>query len=302
MREMILQLLSRFDPSCEFLTLSAGNSSCVLMTSPKGFKDLPGAALCGFFEYGTNESLSELLGLVIQSAKARGASRVVGPLDFSTILDYRLQLNDFDRPRFLGEPKNEARVVQVFEACGYHSIAQYDTRWIDCDQGFQDLKKELKKIAASSTLSLSFERVTQESLMNSANEIYALSEEIFSDNYAYRSIPFEMFYQGFSKSTVPHTCLESSFFVSVEGERIGFVLNLKDPGFPDRLLLKTIGVKPKFRQMGLTFLRMLDHVFDVASEKKAMGFCLMKKGNVPDFFSKGLKSTLTEYALFEKHV
>jgi hypothetical protein len=154
----------------------------------------------------------------------------------------------------------------------------------------QKLNEQLKVIDLSEAL-----------VKDNLRKIYDLTDEIFKDNFAYSKVPFELFAHQLQTQILSRTCFETSkILCNAQGEWIGYSLNLKESHFPKTVLIKTIGVVPKERRMGMSFFFLVSRVFEAAFAhySEAM-FCLMRTGNFPSMISEKLIGQRRHYSLLK---
>jgi hypothetical protein len=89
----------------------------------------PGApeAQLGFFEYTEPAAAPALFAAAETLAAERGRAAVRGPFDPDYWVGYRLKLDQFDVPPFLGEPYNRPEYPSAWEAAGYEVAGRYQS-------------------------------------------------------------------------------------------------------------------------------------------------------------------------------
>jgi hypothetical protein len=85
-------------------------------------------AYLGFFECPDDGRVSaELFEWAQQMAVERGCRRIVGPVDASFWLRYRMKLDAFDAPTYFGEPRNPAHHPKLWEQAGFEITQRYSS-------------------------------------------------------------------------------------------------------------------------------------------------------------------------------
>jgi hypothetical protein len=108
---------------CETLAHRVGSARC-------GLSCYPGddTAYLGFFECPDDAATAEeLFAWGRQRAAERGCRQIVGPVDASFWLRYRMKLDTFDAAAYLGEPRNPAYYPRLWEEAGFEIIQRYSS-------------------------------------------------------------------------------------------------------------------------------------------------------------------------------
>ncbi|MEY8700430.1 hypothetical protein AALH12_04450 [Streptococcus ferus] len=78
------------------------------------------SAYLGYFEaYDDLEAVQTLIAAVKSKAALAGKEGILGPVNASFWLGYRMKLSDFDRAPFTGEPHQLSYYPRLWEACGF---------------------------------------------------------------------------------------------------------------------------------------------------------------------------------------
>lgn len=101
----------------------------------------------GFFECEEEEKTAKFLFEEAEKfARARGFSSIVGPVDASFWIKYRLKTNLFDRPPYSGEPYNLPYYLRFFLQNGYEISERYSSSiYRSVPKGFRNEKFALRK-------------------------------------------------------------------------------------------------------------------------------------------------------------
>ncbi len=304
MTENQIQFLTSLHPGVEFKIFKSNDSELVAFTHPQGFKDLGYKVIFGFCKYGNDfRNLIDELEIWAKSKQLQG---LVGPLNFSTVLDYRLRTNHFDRTPFLGEPQNSESEYQMLKQIGFEMLEKYESKQVFLSPSLMAELNPLQQVIQSGPLPKKYvlEAIDLEKIENNLSEFYDLTHAIFQENFCYQKIPLDLFKSYFQSDLKPWICLKTSVVLkSAAGNPCGYALNFKDRRNPQNLLIKTVGVIPAERQMGLTFLMMLLETFEKSiSVYKTATLCLMKKGNFPDLISGQQIQETYNYELMIKYL
>ncbi len=228
--------------------------------------------LIGHFEARDEAAALALLGDARGALFARGARRVLGPMNGSTWKRYRFALPPepgdgvFDPPVFAGEPTNPETYPAWFVAAGAMEVARYESR-ID----------ETPGTPAADAAALA-SRVREAGIQVRAMEaeafdaelalLYELSLDSFAGNLYYTPIAFEEFREQYAAL---RQVLDPELVLVAEGRTgtpIAFQFAYLDPigaaaGRP-RAIVKTVATAPAARGMGLA-----GHMLDLLRERAA---------------------------------
>lgn len=299
---LALQALKQQDPNLEWKVFSSADSSCLAFTKKNQFKDLPNAVVIGFLNPGSDlQNLKTCFQDVISWARQAGYEQVVGPMDATTYMSYRLRTDHFSEPTFYGEPHNDAQLLEIFQSLGFVSCMDYESFGFRLGSELREQMKPFAEIEKQQNLTQQLQVIDLNEALVKANlkKIYDITDEIFRDNFAYSKVSFDLFAYQLQKEILPRTCFQTSkILCNDQGEWIGYSLNLKDANFPKTILIKTIGVVPKERRMGMSFFFLVSRVFEAAFvEYSEAMFCLMRSGNFPSMMSEKLIGQRRHYSL-----
>lgn len=289
-------------------------------------------AYFGFWETTNNPIVNKDLFNEFEGwAKAQGAQRIYGPINFNTYGLYRIRTNDFGEPAFQGEPYNPAYYPELLQRVGYSVAFNYFSQF---DHDIPRLVKEMEGPYARSIEKMGddFEilPLTPTFWMRNLEEIYRLSELVFQSNFAYTPINFEIFKtlcgESFIRKAHPSASLVimDKYRHSIAGMLLCFPswgpllkqgatnkvdLSLIDyethvnllPN-PRMALAKTTGVDPRYRSKGL-YTYMMYHLAKTSMETgfTDYGAVLVKEDNL----SLGMASKAAirrTYALYWKEL
>lgn len=226
-----------------------------------------------------------------------------GPINYSTYGEYRYRTSHLDSVAFMGEPDNGIHELRVLEENGFQvgqRYLTYEIHNLEAVNSWAD-KNGLTQ-AMRSLVGYRIVRAEELNLNHRMEELHRVTQEIFADNFAFKPIQFSLFKNIFSR-LVRDMCQKTSVFLLDKQSRIcGYFINFPDGRDPERLLVKTAGVVPSARLMGLSFLALLGHVLMSGATFKKASLCLMREGNFPSLISRSLFNSQREYALFKKTI
>lgn len=259
-----------------------------------------------FFGFCTGLETKEDLELFHDAAKnykkKYDSQRIVGPLNFSTYNTYRLKAQDYT-PSYIMEPPFDQALSNYLNAYGsiYESYLTYEINDFDelakWAQQFDGIDEDQLKQAYD----LKF--IDSNFWLDNIERFYQSADKVFGENLAYSAISLETFKQKYGKEAAQLICPHTSccLIEKKSNEIIGIILNFVDISdmSAKRLLIKTMGVHPDHRHMGLTFIFLLKSIIAGIRTHYAQAYlCLMREGNLPSLFAKDIAQLERRYNLY----
>lgn len=212
----------------------------------------PDLAYFGLFDFdykspNTKKILGEFKRFITDWCHEQGASKIYGPINFSTWLPYRLLSSVDGGPMFSFEPD------RPIEYCKLLKVEGLSTNQLFSSKGYQELdniidlsKSDYEKAVG---LGFSFEFFPKELGLEDIKDLHRLSLKIFDDNYLATPIDFETFRTLYVAQAKKEDYTLSLFIKSATGERIGYFINFIEH---DYCVVKTIGIDKSYRGSGLS--------------------------------------------------
>ena len=254
--------------------------------------------MLGFFESRHDANVSSaLFGDALSWLRARGARRIVGPMDGDTWHRYRVNIGPFDRAPFPLEPWNPPYYRALWEDNGFVILETYSSKWID---DVSVLLPGLEAgLARSEGRGVSIRQLRPDRLPDELTLVHDLSSRIFADAFLYSPISREEFlamYAGLERFLDPELVL---FAETGSGEPVGFVFAYDDPGHP-AVHYKTIGVLAEWRRPGVAHA-LSHHVYTAALRRgRPQGnHALMRDDNRSQALDQGYGEEFRRYVLYE---
>ena len=276
-------------------------------------------AYFGFFESINDiEATKTLLKFAESIAKIQGKSSMVGPVDCSFWIRYRLKTDNFGSP-YTGEPYNLDYYEKFLCGCGFSSFGEYISNLygrIPAEYSDGKFSRRLPQFEEKGYKLKSPNNVTFE---QSLREIYHLIMELYNDFQTFSPITENEFSEIYSplKKIVDYSMVKVAYF---HEEAVGFFVSIPDFGNTVRgsltpvKLLKILSTKKKCKQYILLYL-------GIKPEHKGLGkalseaLCqnladngadsigaLIRAGKVNgSYFNKLIKETYN-YKLFKKNI
>lgn len=212
----------------------------------------PELAYFGLLDFNINHpEISRVLGKLREIftlwCHEQGASRIYGPINFSTWLPYRLMSSIEGGPVFSFEPD------RPIEYCELLKVEGFSTNQLFSSKGYTDLDNiiNLSKIDYEKAIGLgfTFEFFPKELSIEDLRDLHRLSLDIFDENYLATPIDFETFSTLYAAQSTKDDFTYSLFIKSKTGERVGYFINFIEHNY---CVIKTIGINRAYRGSGLS--------------------------------------------------
>ena len=274
-------------------------------------------AYLGLFEsYNDIEAVKVLFSAAEELARKSGAKRIIGPVDASFWIKYRLKTNRFGKP-YTGEPYNLPYYLQLWHECGYSVCEQYSSNHYMVIKNQVDNEKFSDRLSDKIAEGYIIENVTQKGFDKALKEVYGLLIELYSKFPVYKRITEDEFirlYSYFSK-IIRCNMVKMAYF---NNKPIGFHISIPDYGNtvykklsildyiriflgrtkPSGYVMLYMGVDSAHRGLGIAMAEA------VRSELRNEGIpsvgALIRKGNYTKNYFPSLVDYEYEYVLLEK--
>ena len=274
----------------------------------------------GFFEAVPDSACSRLLfDHVAQLAHKMGYTKIVGPVDCSFWIRYRLKVDHFEQMPYVSEPYNQEYYLALFQENGFSISERYVSNRYP--------------VVPKNQLPNSYERMHQRLLRKgytivspkksewetAINQVYAMIMELYADFPLFKTIEKEDFQKYFEnyKLILDFSMVKMAYF---RGEPVAFFIGLPDYGnllykkmTPLRILkllkkkkssrqyiLSYLGVLKAHRGTGLGIAHELMHELDGRNATSIGAF--IQKGKVTERYWEGYVTQTQNYVLLERAV
>ena len=279
------------------------------------YEDDPIAYL-GFFECVDDKEISKFLFEEAEKiARGKKKTKIVGPVDASFWLKYRLKINNFDMAPYTGEPYNKDYYLSLFENSGYKICEHYTSsafRSVGEDYVNEKFETRYKEFLAQG---YRIESPKTEEYEKAVEEVYTLITELYSDFPIYKHLSKEDFCEMFkSYKTIMNMSMTKMAYYN--DKAVGFYISLPDygnrvyhaglldiPGIlktrkhPDKYVMLYMGVDQKHRGLGKAL------VYSIMKELMQNGLpsigALARDGKVTQTYAEEDKTSIYEYVLLE---
>jgi GNAT superfamily N-acetyltransferase len=229
----------------------------------------PEAGYIGFFDCdpsvsGAKQQALSLIGQATLWLRDRGVRTVHGPVNYHTLFDYRMRLEDGPGsetpPEFFWEPSQPACHVDWFRRAGFELVEEYHSR------GYHLLDRILPKSQDrfDQALAKGFSIRPLDFAINRNRDLTALTRiNAGSFEQSFLAEPFDD--RAYQELVVPRFAAllsEFSFFIlSPSGEEIGYFFLFPESGY---LVWKTLAILPEYQGVGLAAFG-IHHALTLAS-------------------------------------
>ena len=273
-------------------------------------------AYLGFFECINDKEVSAFLfNEAERISKEKKCSVIVGPVDASFWLKYRLKINKFDLPPYTGEPYNKDYYLDLFKNSGYEVCEHYTSsafRSVGEDYVNEKFENRYKEFLAQGYV---IESPKIEEYEKAVGEVYTLITELYSDFPIYKNLSKEDFCEMFkSYKTIMNMSMTKMAYY--DGKAVGFYISLPDygnrvyhaglldiPGIlktrkhPDKYVMLYMGVDRNHRGLGKAL------VYAIMKELMQSGLpsigALARDGKVTQNYAEEDKTDIYEYVLLK---
>ncbi|MBO6087932.1 hypothetical protein J6P92_06270 [bacterium] len=183
-------------------------------------------------------------------AKSKGYEYLIGPINGSTWKKYRVTLPS-ENPPFLLDNYNKPYYAELFEKCGFETIANYTSSI--CKNLNRDYSRLEKFERIFEQKGVKIRKFDSDNFERDIRKIYEVSIKSFVNNFLYTPIEFEEFYKMYEPVK---TFLNPEWILIAENENneaIAFIFgfdNLYNRS-EKSLILKTLAQIPDYKYKGI---------------------------------------------------
>lgn len=208
-------------------------------------------AQIGFFEAENNfEAVKFLFEEIKSYAKSKCYDYLIGPINGSTWKKYRVTLPS-NNPPFLLDNYNKPYYAELFEQCGFETIANYTSSIR------RNLGKDYSRLEKFSSIfekkGVKIRKFNPENFEEDIRKIYDISIKSFVNNFLYTPIEFEDFYKMYEPVKM---FLNPEWVLLAENENneaIAFIFGFDNLYSRDKksLIIKTLAQIPDYKYRGI---------------------------------------------------
>jgi GNAT superfamily N-acetyltransferase len=276
-------------------------------------------AYIGFFECADDAGVSELLFAAAHDFCAEnGRKTVVGPVDSSFWIKYRLKTDRFGMP-YTGEPYNKPYYERLFAKAGYETAeTYYSTRYRAIEPDFRNerYEKRLRDFEDRGCIIKSPEKSEYSAAMA---QVYDMIDSLYADFPTFRHITRDEFLALYAPM---EKIIDLSMVLMAYdgGEPVGFFVCLPDFGAdvcggmtpgklmriirtkhaPERYILLYLGAKKEYAGLGSALVQVIEERLKI--NKAASIGALVKAGKVTGGYFPELAGGRMHYILLKKEL
>lgn len=187
-------------------------------------------AYFGFFECVNDKEVGRFIfNKARQFALEHNYSHIIGPVDASFWIKYRLKINLFDKEPYTGEPYNKDYYQAMFEENGFRVMKHYSSSiYNTVDESFSNKKYE-ERLLEFTKAGYKIESPTSDKWDEAMGDIYRMITRLFSDFPIYKHLSKEDFASNFAsyQQIVDYSMVKMAYF---EGKAVGFFISIPNYG------------------------------------------------------------------------
>lgn len=274
-------------------------------------------AYLGFFESENDHAAAKLLfDTALQIAKEKNRNRIVGPVDASFWIKYRLKTNHFGSP-YTGEPYNKDYYVNLWNENGFDIWEHYSSNHYMIVESDKNCEKYTDRLTKKLNTGYKIISPTGDTFDATLREVYTLLIELYSHFPAYKKISEEEFCSlfGYLKSILNYRMVKMAYY---EDKAVGFFISIPNYGnavygklhlwnlpkilslrkHPKSYVMLYMGVDSKHRGLGKALAESIRNELKVL-HVPSIG-ALIRDGNCNKNYVEQLIDFEYEYVLLEK--
>jgi len=316
-----LALLSGRHPLSGYLSLRAfvcyDGSEAVGRMALTRYPDDPTQYL-GFFECVDDEAVSgALFGHAARLGGETGATSVLGPVDASFWLRYRLKVSGFDTPPFFSEPVNQPYYLRLFQAAGYRVCDSYVSNLYPRPPEGYRFPLFDRRIDEFTRRGVELRSPRRREWELTMRELHGLLHDLYRDFPVFTPIGYRDFRAVFAGFRLI-TDLSMVVMAHHHGRAVGFLVAMPDYGTrlstgplpgrvaafvrgrrrSDRYVLLYLGARAEYPGLGSALTGVVAHRI-ARRGAEAVG-ALIHEGRVTAGYASGLRRARTEYVLLRR--
>lgn len=276
-------------------------------------------AYLGFFEcIDDNDVAKYLFDVAYKFAEENGFDTIVGPVDASFWIKYRLKINMFDKPPYTGEPYNKDYYLKLFQNNDFKITEHYVSNLYK-DVEYQYMNEKYTK-RYNQFLEKGYKIITPkvEDFSKILEEMYFLLTSLYRDFPIYKDLELEDFLKTFEsyKYIINMSMIKFAYF---EDKMVGFFISVPNYGNkvyhlnlnniikvlkfkkkPTEYVMLYMGVDKKHAGLGGALVyNIIKELKD--NKAKSIG-ALARDGKVSQKYAEDLIENKYEYVLLERKV
>lgn len=276
-------------------------------------------AYIGFFECVNNNDVAKyLFDIAREFAKKNKYEKIIGPVDSSFWIKYRLKINMFDKKPYTGEPYNKEYYLKMFLDNNYKIIEHYTSNIYKSIDYTYENDKYSDRYDEFIKDGYRIESPNMNEFNKKIKEVYYLLTDLYRDFPVYKHLSEEDFVKIFSnyKKIMNPNMIKFAYF---NNEMVGFYISV--PNYNNLVyninlfnLIKILKLKSKPNEYVMLYMG-VDHdhrglgkalVYSIMSELKKSGLpsigALARDGKITQNYAEELIKDKYEYVLLEEKI
>ncbi len=272
----------------------------------------------GFFECINDKKTAKyLFDEAYKFAKEKKYKSIVGPVDASFWIKYRLKINKFERP-YTGEPYNKDYYLKLFKDNKYEVVEHYVSNRFEKAPEEYNNPKFIEHYNEFINAGYEIVKPKDKDFDKCMEEVYVMVSNLYNDFPVYKDVKKEDFLEVFSsfKSIINMDMVRMAYF---KGKPIGFYISvpnyynkvyhltpanivsiMKTRKNPKDYVMLYMGVEKGHTGLGKAL------VFSIVEELKKNGLpsigALARDGKINAKYAEELVSSVYEYVLLERKI
>lgn len=285
-----------------------------ITTYPKDKK-----AYLGFFECTDDSDVAKLIfDTAIKFAKDNNYESIVGPVNASFWIKYRLKINKFDKLPYTCEPYNKEYYLKLFKENGFDIIEHYTSNiYKDIPEEYSN-EKYSTRYEEFLSYGYKIESLKKEDFNKFLEDLYYMITKLYCDFPIYKDLEKEDFIETFKnyEKVMDMSMIKIAYY---EDKMVGFFVGVPDYGNkvyqinlinlfkilnikkkPKKYIMLYIGVDPKHTGLGkaLTYSIMKELI-----NKNALAIgALARDGKITQNYVDDLIEDRYEYVILERKI
>ena len=184
----------------------------------------------GYFEAIDNVTvMTQFIQLLSEKVREKNGQRIIGPVQGSFWLGYRMKVKGFERTPFTGEPHNPAYYPKLWQAVGFKEIEQYTSNFYRTIPSQYESKKLAKRYQLFVEKGYQFVSPKPKDWPTVSLEVFELLRVLYKDFPLYQEVTAEQFSQIFAdlKQVIDFSMVKLAY---KDQQLVGFLITLPDYG------------------------------------------------------------------------
>ena len=275
------------------------------------YQNLDNVFQFGFFEIINDQALANQCFDYIKAC-ITDDNELFGPINFSTFFNYRLKVNCFERPNFLGEPNNLHYYPDILKASGFMVNKTYHSQYSDAQVLETIIENELNlEFLEIAKQGFDIKPITKQSLPDFIADIYALVLGQFDHKSEFKPISLDLFKDIYMADIEPYIHPQYSFVYYLNDQLAGFnfmfdhqlyadKFNLDDSIHTSDLIYKTVCIHKQYQGKGLFKLMNANTLSKYPRGISTTGATMENSQFVLNYSAKYGAVKTIDYALYRK--